>query len=62
MQREGESRTLEIVGKDVDETTRTLKKQQYGWKIGDMAQTGITSPSLDYLNTCSNQKRLRSRT
>ena len=51
MQREGESRTLEIVGKDVDETTRTLKKQQYGWKIGDIAQTGITSPSLDYLNT-----------
>ena len=45
------SATLYNDGKNIDKKTYQLKKLDYGWKIGEIAQTGITGPSLDYLNT-----------
>ena len=55
IQKEGGSATLYTDGKDIDEKTYQLKKLEYGWKIGGIAQTGITGPSLDYLNTLVTQ-------
>ena len=45
------SATLYTDDKDTDEKTYQLEKLDYSWKIGGIAQTGITGPSLDYLHT-----------
>ena len=55
IQRDGESATLYTDGKDIQEKTYELEKLKYGWKIGGIAQTGVTGPSLDYLNTLVRQ-------
>ncbi len=41
IQKEGGSTTLYTDGKDIDEKTYQLKKLEYGWKIGGIAQAGI---------------------